>query len=196
VAIIIIGGHARNVGKTSVAAAIVSAWPECCWTAVKISSHWHDGNEDAAEADPVSACRVDEELQEGNTDTGRYLAAGAARSYWVRVRQGRMEECLPQMMPVLRGDHVVVESNAIARFLRHDLFLMVYRRDVAEFKKSALEMLPLIHAVVAVNCVGSTQVRESLPPGVAPGIPIFPLKNPQELTPELARFIKSRLDQI
>jgi len=192
-AIILIGGHARNVGKTSVAAAVVSAFPERRWTAVKISSHWHDRNEDAVEENIEGICRIDEELQKGSTDTGRYLAAGAARSYWIRVRPGKLEECLPQLAPVFDGGDVVVESNAIARFARHELFLMVYRQGIGEFKESARKALPLAHAIVAVECNDGEQVRRSLPAGIVPDIPIFLLENPQKLTSELARFIKSRI---
>ena len=39
--IIVVGGHARNVGKTSVVAGLISAFPQYSWTAIKISSHQH-----------------------------------------------------------------------------------------------------------------------------------------------------------
>jgi hypothetical protein len=193
-AIVIIGGHARNVGKTSVAAAVIAAWPERRWTAVKISSHWHDRDKGGAECSVKDVCRIDEELQSGRTDTGRYLAAGAARSYWVRVLPGRLEECLPELRHVIESGNVVVESNAIVRLVRHDLFLMVYSRAAGEFKQSARETLPLADAIVSIDCDDAVQVREGLPSGAAPDLPVFPLQDPRKLTPELVRFIKSRLE--
>lgn len=192
-AIVIIGGHARNVGKTSVAAAVIAAWPERRWTAAKISSHWHDRNRGGSEFPAQDVCRIDEELQKGSTDTGRYLAAGAAHSYWIRVRPGRLEECLPQLMTVLDGGDVVLESNAIARFIPYDLFLMVYRQGIGEFKTSARETLPLADAVVSMDCDDIERIRAGLPSGAAPEIPVFPLQNPQKLTPELSLFIQSRI---
>ena len=40
-AIIVIGGHSRSVGKTSVVAGLISALPEFNWTAVKITQYGH-----------------------------------------------------------------------------------------------------------------------------------------------------------
>ncbi len=39
--IVIIGGQARNVGKTSVVCALIAAMPERRWTAVKITQFGH-----------------------------------------------------------------------------------------------------------------------------------------------------------
>ena len=38
-ALIVIGGHSRNVGKTSVVAGLIAALPEYNWTAFKITQH-------------------------------------------------------------------------------------------------------------------------------------------------------------
>ena len=40
-AVIVVGGHSRNVGKTSVVAGLISAFSRYSWTAVKISWHRH-----------------------------------------------------------------------------------------------------------------------------------------------------------
>ena len=40
-ALVVIGGHSRNVGKTSVVAGLISALPELQWTAVKITQYGH-----------------------------------------------------------------------------------------------------------------------------------------------------------
>ena len=40
-AVIVIGGHSRNVGKTSVVAGLIAALPEFRWTALKITQHGH-----------------------------------------------------------------------------------------------------------------------------------------------------------
>jgi len=191
-ALIVIGGHARNVGKTSVGTAIVAAWPQYQWTAVKISSHWHEEEKNAADENAGNICRIDEELLSSGTDTGRYIAAGAARAFWVRVRQGRMQKAFPQLMPVLSSSsHVIIESNGIVRYVQPDLYLMVVRCGVADFKESALETLPLAHAVVSVGCSDAAVARKSLPDNVASDVPIFPAPDPSKLTPELTEFIET-----
>ena len=39
--LIVIGGHSRSVGKTSVVAGLIAALPEYNWTAMKITQHGH-----------------------------------------------------------------------------------------------------------------------------------------------------------
>ena len=38
---VVVGGHSRNVGKTSVTAGIIRALPDFHWTAVKITQYGH-----------------------------------------------------------------------------------------------------------------------------------------------------------
>jgi len=40
-ALIVIGGHSRSVGKTSVVAGLISALSEYNWTALKITQYGH-----------------------------------------------------------------------------------------------------------------------------------------------------------
>jgi dethiobiotin synthetase len=40
-AIVVVGGHTRNIGKTSVVAGLVRALPEMRWTAFKITQFGH-----------------------------------------------------------------------------------------------------------------------------------------------------------
>ena len=194
--IIVVGGHSRNVGKTSVGAAIVAAWPHYSWTAVKISSHWHSERDVPAHGDSGEICRIDEEnSRDSGTDTGRYLAAGASRSFWVRIREGRLGDALPQLMPVIHSNpHVILESNGIVRYIRPDLCLMVLRYDIEDFKESARETLPYAHAIVAVNHRVALPSWEGVSSTALSGIPVFPVADLRKLTPDLMEFIKLRLD--
>ncbi len=40
-AIVVVGGHSRSVGKTSVVAGLIAALPEYDWTAFKITQYGH-----------------------------------------------------------------------------------------------------------------------------------------------------------
>ena len=40
-ALIVIGGHSRGVGKTSVVSELIAALPEYNWMAMKITQHRH-----------------------------------------------------------------------------------------------------------------------------------------------------------
>jgi molybdopterin-guanine dinucleotide biosynthesis protein len=69
-AIVVIGGQARNVGKTGVVCGLIAAFPERCWTAIKISQHGH------------GVAVLEEQDRTTGADSARYLAAGAARPFW------------------------------------------------------------------------------------------------------------------
>src|ERR1700716_4538093 len=101
-AIVIIGGHSRSVGKTSVVAGLIAALPEFDWTAVKITQYGHgicSANGEACDcATADHAWAVSEEKdRSGESDTSRFLVAGAVRSLWVRTEQGRLAEAMPTL---------------------------------------------------------------------------------------------------
>src|SRR5947199_8115491 len=100
--LVVIGGHSRNVGKTSVMAGLIAALPECHWTAVKITQYGHgvcsDHGAECGCADPAHPFAVSTESETaGGTDTSRYLAAGARRAFWVRTAMGQLGEALPSL---------------------------------------------------------------------------------------------------
>src|SRR6201981_3939242 len=101
-AIVVIGGHSRSVGKTSVVAGLISALPEFNWTAVKITQYGHgicsaDGAAcDCATGDHSWAIS-EERDRSGESDTSRFLVAGAAKALWVRTEQGRLAEAMPAL---------------------------------------------------------------------------------------------------
>ena len=121
---VVVGGNSRDIGKTSVVAGLIRALPHYDWTAVKLTQYGHgicaaDGKECgcAPEEHPVAV--TEERDRGGRSDTSRFLAAGAQRALWVRVRMGMLETVLPALGQAI-GDagHVIVESNSIVRFLR------------------------------------------------------------------------------
>ena len=85
----------------------------------------------------------------GDSDSSRFLAAGAARAWWVRTEQGRLAEAMPTIRRKLAGcENAILESNSILKFLRPDLYLTVLDPATADFKKSAQEFLDRADAVI------------------------------------------------
>ncbi len=123
-AILVIGGHSRNVGKTSVVAGLIAALPERRWTAVKITQFGHgicsvNGESCDCATDEHTVAISEERDAGGGTDTSRFLLAGAQRSLWVRSKQGFLAEVMPSLRKRLEGEsNVIVESNSVIRFLR------------------------------------------------------------------------------
>src|SRR5215467_4679195 len=101
-AIVVIGGHSRSVGKTSVVAGLISALSEFAWTAVKITQYGHgicSANGEACDCanDDHSWAISEERDRSGKSDTSRFLVAGAVRALWVRTEQGRLAEAMPTL---------------------------------------------------------------------------------------------------
>ena len=141
--IVIIGGHTRNVGKTSVVAGLIAALRDLHWTALKITQYGHgvcsaNGEAcDCATADHSWAV-TEERDRSGESDTSRFLVAGADHSWWVRTQQGRLAEAMPRVRQILAStENVIIESNSILRFLKPDLYLTVLDPATADFKSSA-----------------------------------------------------------
>ncbi len=198
-AVIVVGGHSRNIGKTSVVAGLIAALPEFRWTAVKITQYGHgicsaNGEPcDCATADHTIA--VSEERQRASgTDSSRYLAAGAERSFWVRTQQGELHEAMPRVRKLLAESAMtIVESNSVLRFLKPQLALSVLDPKVADFKPSALRYLDRVDALLLP--VGSEQ--EGAWTGVSPqlvrGKPRYFFAPPLYCPPSLVAYVREQL---
>ena len=153
-AIVVVGGQTRNIGKTSVVAGLIAAMPEKCWTAFKITQFGHgvcSANGEPCDCETAEhTIAVSEERDSASgTDSARYLASGAARSFWVRTRQGQLAEAMPRVKKEMAAaGNVIVESNSILRFMQPDLFVSVLDAGVADFKESAKRYLDRADAVV------------------------------------------------
>jgi hypothetical protein len=197
VAIVVVGGHSRSVGKTSVVAGLISALREYEWTAVKITQYGHgvcsaNGAPcDCATADHSWAIS-EERNRGGESDTSRFLVAGAERALWVRTEQGRLAEAMPALRRrIEHSRNVMVESNSVLKFLRPDLYLTVLDPSTEDFKTSAREFLDRADAVILHDLSGSAWKGVSLRP-VAER-PVFRITPPPYVTPEIVDFVRSRI---
>ena len=199
-AIVVIGGHSRSVGKTSVVAGLIAALPELRWTAVKITQYGHgicsaDGEPCDCATDDHSWAVTEERDRRGESDSSRFLVAGAARSLWVRTRQGMLAEAMPRLRQELAdAENAILESNSVMRFLRPDLYITVLDAATADFKTSAQEFLDRADAVVLHE--GTEQVawtNVSLKP--IAGKPVFHIRPPQYVTPELVKFVREKIQK-
>jgi hypothetical protein len=206
-ALIVIGGHSRNVGKTSVVAGLIAALPEAHWTAMKITQHGNGvcslkGESCRCATDAHSWAISEEKDLSGESDTSRFLVAGAARVWWVRSEQGRLAEAMPTIRRRLaESTNAILESNSILKFVRPDLYLTVLDPANADFKKSAQEFLDFADAIILhqLDPEGGTNRQKfawrdvSLKP--LAGRPRFRVHPPQYITPEIIGFVRKKLTQ-
>jgi hypothetical protein len=194
VAIVVIGGHSRSVGKTSVVAGLIAALPEYDWTAVKITQYGHgicSANGEACDcATGDHSWAISEEKdRRGESDTSRFLVAGAARSLWVRTEQGRLAEAMPALRRRIElAGNVIVESNSVLKFIRPDLYMTVLDPGTEDFKKSAQEFMDRAGAVILHDRTDAAWHGVSLKP-VAER-PVFRITAPDYVTAEIVEFVR------
>jgi len=197
--LVVVGGHSRNIGKTSVAAAIVAATSELGWTAFKLTQHTHEIG--AADLDP-GAGRTEEALRshsitrelnrDERTDTSRLLAAGARECYWVQAREGRLGEAIPEIVRIAESKrYVIMESNSVLRFLLPDLYLVVLDGTTADFKRSAREYLDRASAFVWVQPRRGLPAWSDPPLSLIEGRPVCSVTPPDYLPREILPLVRA-----
>jgi len=200
-AIVVVGGHSRNIGKTSVVEGVIRAMPWMHWTALKITQFGHgmcSANGEPCDCETAEhALAVSEERETASgTDSSRYLAAGAVRSLWVRTRTGDMAEAMPRIRSELqRAENAVIESNSIMRFLRPDIYLSVLDPTVEDFKDSARLYLDRADAVLAPEGVLGRPEWKGVSLKLLHGTPVLAMRPPLYVTEEVVEFLRTRLLQ-
>jgi hypothetical protein len=198
--IIVIGGHTRNVGKTSVVAGLIAALREFRWTAMKITQYGHgicSANGEACDCatGDHSWAASEERNRDGKSDSSRFLVSGAEHSWWVRTEQGHLAEAMPRVRQILGGaQNAIIESNSILRFVKPDLYLTVLDPATQDFKASAQNFLDRADAVL-LHSNGKphdpTWQRVSLKP--VADRPTFSIEPPNYVTTDLVGFVRERL---
>jgi hypothetical protein len=192
VAVIVVGGHSRNIGKTSVVAGLIAHLPEFRWTAFKITQYGHgfctaDGKPCQCQTEDSCVSLSAENDPASGTDTSRFLAAGAARSIWVRTRIGMLAEAMPRIEKELAAsENAILESNSILEFLTPDLYLTVLDPAVEDFKNSARRFLDRADAVL-ISSTGEIHAP------AADEKPRFWVPPPDYMSGELVDFVRARL---
>jgi hypothetical protein len=149
--VIVVGGHTRSIGKTQLVCDLICAFPEAKWVAGKITQYGHgicaQNGQDCDCAPDEHICAINWETRaSAGTDSARFLAAGAERSFWLRTKQGFLAEGMPLLRAALRESgttsdggpgNLILESNTLLQFWRPALYLMVLDSTKADFKDSA-----------------------------------------------------------
>ena len=159
--VIVVGGHTRSIGKTQLVCDVIGAFAGAGWIAGKITQYGHgvcaQNGEDCDCAPLEHVCAIEwEKSSNSGTDSARFLAAGAKRSFWLRTKQGFLAEGLPLLRAALRESStpgaeappVIIESNSLLQFLKPSLYFAVVDPAKEDFKDSARAALDRADALV------------------------------------------------
>ena len=199
--LVVVGGHARKIGKTSVVAGLIRKLRGHRWTALKITQY---GNEVCASHSGTAACgcqpaageefALSEEYEAGGTDSGRFLAAGAERSFWLRVPAGGLARAAGMVRKILaQGENAIVESNGVMELVVPDVFLMVLDFSCEDFKASSLRFMDRADGFVVIDRGINAPLWEEVARGMWDGKPRFLVKPPRYVTAEVADFVKAKI---
>jgi hypothetical protein len=177
--LIVVGGHTRSIGKTQLVCDLIAALPRAGWIAGKITQYGHgvcatNGHDcDCAPTEHIVA--LDWETNPAlPTDSGRFLEAGAARSFWLRTKQGFLAEGMAPLREALAdaengsaadGLNVIVESNSLMQFVKPSLYVAVLDPARDDFKDSARRMLDRADVLLFRRGPDDDQLTE--PPWIA-----------------------------
>lgn len=159
---IVVGGHTRSIGKTQLVCDVITAFPSANWIAGKITQYGHgvcaQNGENCDCAPTEHVCALDWETHaHTGTDSARFLAAGARRSFWLRTKQGFLAEGLPLLRSALQQVSseaneqalpLILESNSLLQFLKPSLYFTVVDPSKGDFKDSARVALDRADALV------------------------------------------------
>jgi hypothetical protein len=196
---VVIGGHSRNIGKTGVMAGLIRGLEEFGWTALKITQDGHgiaslEGEPRGCAPTEHAFVLTEERDSRGRGDTRRFLAAGARRSLWLRVRQGQLAQALPVLARLLdRGGWVMIESNSVLELIEPRLCIMVLDSAQRDFKSSARLFLQRAHALAVVGPRLDARMWPGLDPRVFEGKPQFPVSAENYESSQLCRFVRRQL---
>jgi hypothetical protein len=148
-ALILVGGLAKDIGKTTLICNIVSALPDLQWNAIKITSHEHEVRGCQLRVDG-SSWSIFEQISAGTpSDTVRFFQAGAAKSFLIQVGNAALGEAFTALWKLVpRKANLIVESNRAAAILNPDLFLLIAAGAERGFKPSAEPQFGKVDAVL------------------------------------------------
>lgn len=194
--LVVVGGHSRNIGKTSLVEGLIRALPDACWTAVKITQYGHNvcsanGGSCDCKAGGDHPYALTEEHQPGLADSGRFLAAGAKRAFWVRTAVGELGHAIPALRKIVAdNENVIFESNSAMQFFVPDLYVVLLDPAIADMKESTRRYFDRANAFVVIDRGATPFPWEGVPRRWLQGKPRFLAQPPVYAGEEMCAWLR------
>lgn len=146
--LLIVTGNARNVGKTTLANAIIRHFSEAFpIIGLKVSAMRTDDEDCHGEhPEPAPASyRIDAETdRSGSTDTSRMLLAGARQAWFIRAHEMCIEKAVSEFLTMIPSKALIVaESRALRLVAEPSALILIERRPPWPGLKPIDSLIPL-----------------------------------------------------
>lgn len=154
--ILLIAGSGRNIGKTTLAEAVIkkyaSSWPII---GLKASSVYA-GEDQLHGKKPISfngKFDIMEELdQSGRKDTSRFLQAGARQAFYVRAMDDQLQPAIEHFFRIVPAESIIVcESGSLRSVLVPGLFVLLKGAELEKVKTRMAWLEPLADKVFEIS---------------------------------------------
>jgi hypothetical protein len=178
---------------------LIRAMPEANWTAVKITQYGHDVCSTSGESCDCAPgdshpYALSEETQPGGADTGRYLAAGAVRAFWLRTAEGKLGEAIEPLRRILSSsENAIFESNSVIQFMRPQLYIAVLDFSVGDVKKSLRRWIDRADALAIAGRGAQSGIWADVPASLIESKPQFVVQPPDYSNSRLVELVRANL---
>ena len=183
--LIVVGGHSRHVGKTTLVMTLLQCLEPAQWVAVKISGHSH---------------RLEPGPQPGEPDeraalqSARFREAGARNALLLRAPDDRFADAAATVQGLVdAGNNVIAESNRLVAWCKPDLVLFVVAPAISDWKPSSGLCLRAADAIVTFGEHALSGRAHASHDDVGLGLPRFHLDGGQLQTKALVSLLRRRL---
>ncbi|MFC1734873.1 NTP transferase domain-containing protein [Candidatus Hydrogenedentota bacterium] len=154
---LLVGATDRNAGKTTFASRVIRELRDHDITGVKVTVIRKDAGGCPRGSEGCGVCSslegvymlAREEDANSEKDTGKLLAAGAARVFWLRVADDSVEEGMNALLEIAGRDALMVcESNSLRHAVEPGLFIMMKNKSSDNFKESARSVVNYVDRIV------------------------------------------------
>jgi len=187
-AIVVVSGSGRGAGKTALVCGLIAALPEFAWVAVKVTTHAHSVLARIYE-EPVAENSCAQGFDAGQqTDTARYLAAGAWRAFLVSALDSELDKRLSELRGLVGLEaNLLFESNRVLRHVQPDVCLAIEADADAPRKPSFTLVERVKQATVRRAGFGA---GDKVPGGAEP---VFELTDFASIPESMQQWLRARL---
>ncbi len=156
---LMIGSAGANVGKTELACAVLRRFggDGRDIVAIKVTTINEKDGQCPRGGEGCGVCSslegvfsiTEETDSRSGKDTGRLLAAGASRVFWLRVLKAHLKEGLAALLDVVAPEVTsICESNSLRNVVEPGVFLVTERKGAKTWKPSALAVREYADGIV------------------------------------------------